>query len=78
MDPKHNLINLLCFLVKLGLTEINTEPEEEDCVEDGKEDDEEEDDLDENEEDDKKKDEEVHEPQVGLLSFQFIIAGQFN
>ena len=47
-------------------------------MEDGEEDDEEEDDLDENEEDDKKKDEEVHEPQVGLLSFQFIIAGQFN
>ena len=73
MDSKHNLINLLCFLVKLGLTEINTEPEEED----GEEDDEEEDDVDENEKDDEK-DEEVHEPQVGLLSFQFIIAGQFN
>lgn len=78
MDPKHNLINLLSFLVKLGLTEINTEPEKEDSEEDGEEDDEEDDDVDENEEDDEKKDEEVHEPQVGLLSFQFIIAGQFN
>ena len=63
------LINILCFLVKLGLTERNTEPEEEDCVEDG-----EEDDVDENEEDDEKMDEEVLNPQVGLLSFQFIIA----